>query len=514
MNRKKVLSLLIAFLVLAVAASSTMAALPGSGWWTSFQIQNVGDADATLAYTAYWEVSEGNDTTYSQDGEITLAQDSALIYNPGLEPNYPTGPRIGFDTTDKHLPSGFAGGVEVSADQPIRAVVQVGNNPAGSVGVTGGRASAFYQGTQGDSVGSTINFPSMKHDYFGQTTSFYIQAAGGDATIDATFTSNTGGSYPLTGINIPAGKTYLLDPAAAGVPADTLGSLTVEATSGQVAGVVIETPHSANPATFALSTKGFAPGDYDTTIVAPTNKLDFWGGNTGWQLLNTSDAVDASVVVTFTVTNIQPGSAAETDGIEVGDQYRSEIDILAGESFLFSKGKGTYVAATPLDGAPTMTSGVFFAGLAVSDSAPLVATVNENNGPNRLVYSAFAAGNATTEIASPLVKEDFFGATTGLAVQNVGAGSTDVSLVYNCSTGTGTSKHEATYNVGPYTIEASAANSFINLDNATRWGSVLVESESQCAVSIESTGEPIVALAQESNPNVDTKNYEGFNLAP
>jgi hypothetical protein len=507
MNRKKVLSLLIALLVLAVAASSTMAALPGSGWWTSFQIQNVGDADATLAYTAYWEVSGGNDNTYSQDGEITLAQDSALIYNPGLEPDYAEGGRrIGFNTTDKHLPSGFAGGVEVSADQPIRAVVQVGNNPAGSVGVTGGRASAFYQGTQGDSVGSTINFPSMKHDYYGQTTSFYIQAAGGDATIDATFTSNTGGSYPLTGISIDAGKTYLLDPAAAGVPAERLGSLTVNATAGQIAGVVIETPHSANPATFALSTKGFAPEDADNVIVAPTNKLDFYGGNTGWQLLNTSDTVSTTVVVTFTVTNIDTGSSADVAGIEAGDQYRSEIDIGPGESFLFSKGKGTYVSATPLDGAPNMTSGVFFAGLAVSDSAPLVATVNENNGPNRLIYSAFGADSATTEIAAPLVKEDFYGATTGLAVQNVGAASTEVNLTYNCSSGT--------YNVGAYSIDGGAAMSFINLNSASRWGSVLVTEDSQCAVSIESTGEPIVALAQESNPNVDTKNYEGFNLVP
>jgi hypothetical protein len=520
---KKLVIALGVVVVTALLVSTVSAALPGPGWWTSFQVQNVGEEEATLAYTAYWQVGLGGtagDDTYSEMGTVTMGAGSALIYNPGVaDPDLANG-QLSFNTSDEHLPTGFAGGVQVSADQPIVAVVQVGNNPAGSVGTTGGRAIAFYQGTGGESAGDMINFPSMKHNYYGQTTAFYIQAAGGDANVDATFhtsvcpgnTSQEDKDFPLTDIDIPMGKTYLLDPSAAGVPetgSGCLGSLTVEANSGSIAGVVIETQHAANPGTFALATKGFAVTDADTTVVAPTNKTAFYGGRTGWQLLNTDDSLTASVAVTFTVTNIEPGSAADTAGAEVGDQYRADIEIAPGGSYLFSEPNGNYYEATPLDGAPAMGEGLFFAGTAVSD-VPLVGVVNENNGPNRLVYSSFGGNAATTKVAAPLVKEYWYGGLTGLAVQNVGDDTATVNLAYDCKDAAG-GRH--LYDVGPYDIEVGAAMSFIRLSDATRWGEVLVASSSQCAVTVTSDGEPIVALAQESS-TFDTRNYEGFSLAP
>jgi hypothetical protein len=262
---------------------------------------------------------------------------------------------------------------------------------------------------------------------------------------------------------------------------------------------------------FALATKGFAPTDADNTIVAPTNKNAFYGGNTGWQILNTSDSLTATVAVTFTVTNIEVGSPAATAGIAVGNQYRADIEIGPSGAYLFSTGNGNYVASTPLDGAPTMVQGVFFAGSAVSDIPTLLGVVNENNGANRLVYSAFGADAATANIASPLVKENFYGATTGLAVQNVGTAPAVVDLTYDCKV---VGEANQIFAVNDYDIPAGAAVSFIDLDNVARWGSVLVKAGSQCAVSIVSDGAPIVALAQESKPGIDTKNYEGFNIAP
>lgn len=503
---KKVFALVSALLVLMMLAAPVSAALPGPGWWSSFQIQNVATSNATILYTAYW-VTTGSSTTYSQDGTIVVAPGAAVIYNPGLAPNYPTGNRIGFNTADKHLPSGFMGGVAVSSDQPIRAVVQVGNNPNGTVGTVGGRAAAFYQGTQGEDVGNSILFPSMKHNYYGQTTTFFIQATGGAATVNATFKVGAT-TYPLTGIAIPDGRTYLLDPVAAGVPAgDTsLGSLSVTATAGQIAGTVVETQHSVTVGTFALSTKGFAPEDADTKVVAPTNKLDFFGGNTGWQLLNTG-AIAATVVADFTVTNVQAGSAADLAGIDIGDKYQANISIPAGGTYLFSKGQGTYQSLTPMAGAPAMKSGVFMAGIVnCTNGQELLGVVNENNGPNRVLYSAFGAGGASTSVAAPLVKEKFFNFNSAITVQNTGALAATVNLVYKCQT----AGSPATYNVGPYTIAAGAAMPFNDMSNASRWGSVLVAANSQCAVTITSN-QNTVALVQEAGA-ADTKNYEGFNL--
>jgi hypothetical protein len=513
MKKVSVLLALVLVLVVAFSASAAPSDLPGGGWWSPFQVQNVGEGDGTLTYTAYWQVGKGGaeeDTTYSQDGEITIPQGESLTYNPALAPNYPDGPRIGFATTDKHLPSGFAGGVVVSSDEELRAVVTVNNFQVGDMGVAGGRASAYYQSVQ--EPAPLLNFPVMKHDYFGQTTTFYIQAAGGDATIDATF-SYPDGTKSMTDIEISDGSTYVLDPLAAQVPADVLGSLVVEATAGNIAGVIVETQHNVDVGTFAMSTKAFGPDDADTTIVAPTNKTKFFGGTTGWQLQNTTD-VAASATVTFTVANVQTGSAADVAGITPGTQFKHDFSIPANGSYLFSVGAAAganYYKAVEVGGTKTITDGLFFSGLVVSDQ-PLVATVNEAAGANRILYSAFGSGNATAKLAAPAVKEAFFEQRTSLNVQNVGIASTTPSASYSCSDG-------STYTVGadegvPELAPGEAFN-FFQLSNVDRWGAEVIPASNNCAVTV-SADQPIVAVAQESivGGAQDIKNYEGFNLTP
>ena len=394
----------------------------------------------------------------------------------------------------------------VSADQPIRAVVTVNNFQSGAMGVEGGRASAYYQSVQ--EPGDLLSFPVMKHNYFGQTTTFYIQAAGEAATINATFTY-PGGSQSMTGINIPAGRTYMLDPLAADVPGNVLGSLVVEATAGQIAGVIMETQHNVAVGTFAMSTKAFAPTDADVKVVAPTNKTIYFGATTGWQLLNTTDT-EATVDVTFTIAGVQAGSKAAVADIAVGDQFEIEITIPANGSYLFSTGLAAganYYKAVEVGGTKTITEGLFFSGVAVS-TQPLVATVNENNGPNRILYSAFGADGATTKLAAPAVKEAFFNQRTSLNVQNVGDVATTPTAVYNCA------GEEYTV-AAPAAINPGQAVNFFLLSDVARWGEVKVPAGNNCAV-IVTAGQPIVAVAQESiiGDSQDIKNYEGFNLTP
>ncbi len=509
MKKTNLVSSALALLTVSSMATNALAAIPGGGWWTSFTIQNVDTGTATVAYSAYWQVGEGGpnaNTVYTQDGTITVTQGSSVIYNPGLAPNYPSGIRVGFSTVDQHLPSGFAGGLEISSDKQMRAVVQVGNNPNGSVGTAGGTASAFYQGVLGSDIGTSLLFPVMKHNYFGQTTNFYIQAAGGPAVISGSMSYSGTTAYFPTTVNIPAGKTYLVDPVALGVPAAALGVFEVSAVSGQIAGSVIEAQHTATVGTFALATKGFAPSEFDTTIFVPTNKLLFFGGSTGLQIQNTTGTA-ATAVVTFTVTNVQNPSPAHTVGIVPGMTYVANVTIPANGFYLFSRGNGNYInASSPLTTSPILTDGVFFAGTVVT-SQPVVATVNENNGARRLVYSTFPASRATTKVSAPLVKEDFANATTGLTVQNVGTASTNITAEYICGA--------STYNLGPFTVAAGAGFALNDLDNVTRWGSVLVPGNSNCAVTVTSSSQPIVGLAQESTTNgVDFRNYEAFNLVP
>jgi hypothetical protein len=527
----KKLAVLLAVVLAAAVTMSVLAdttALPGSGWWSPFQVQNVGDGTAEVTYTAYSQQSASAVETFSESGTITIAMGSSRTYNPAAATV--AGALLGFNTTDKHLPSGFAGGVEIASNQPLRAVVTVNNFPSGAMGVSGGAASAYYQSVQ--TPGTILSFPVAKNNYFGQTTNFYIQAAGGDATINATFSyiirgDPTPREKVVTGVAIGQGRTYLLDPAAAGMEADTLGSLTVEATAGQIAGVVIEAQAGVDVGTFALSTKGFSPEDADTVVVAPTNKTAYFNASTGWQLQNTTE-VAANAVVTFTISGVANNSPAQTAGIQPGDEFRYEFTIPANGSYLFSTGKAAganYYKAVEVGGTRTITNGLFFAGKVVADQK-LVGTVNEANGGFRILYSSFGVGGATTKLAAPAVKEGFFGQRTALTVQNVGTAATTPTAVYQCTQGgQGGTIGSRTYTVGASagvpSLAPGEAFNFFQLSNATRWGGTAPieipagEQGFNCAVTV-TAGQAIVAVAQESivSGAQDIKNYEGFNLVP
>jgi hypothetical protein len=475
----------------------------GSGWWTVFQIQNLEASPASLVFVAYGDSNQHN----GNPDNCEIPSLGSLIFNPNRDGNCGSGGnRLGIAAS---FPSSFEGSVVASSNNRISAVVQVGNNTNGSGGVAGGRANAFYQGTGSEATDTKLLFPSAKNNFFGQTTSFYIQAVGDDIDVTATYNMDNNQTYNQT-ISINENESALFDLAGAGVPGGqgvgggSIGSATFDVTSGggKIAGAVVEYRNGESPAQVALATKGFTTGEFDTTIIAPTTKLDFFGGNTGFQILNTTGQA-ATVDVTFTVTNIQAGTAADSAAnYNIGDKKTTQITIPANGTYLFSKGR----RADPgnLDAAGILP-GTFAAAIAVSNQ-PIVGTINENNGPNRLIYSAFPAGQAKQKLALPLVKEAFFGGTTGVAVQNVSPSNpTDITVTY-------TDQNGVNRNVGTFTLQGGAAMSFIRL--STNWsnyssigGNTQVPGGTNNAVIISSSSEPIVALAQESG-NVDTRNYE------
>ena len=70
------------------------------------------------------------------------------------------------------------------SNQPLVAIGQVGNNVIGGLGVTGGYASAQYRGSNAGAT--SLSYPTVKSNFNGKTTTFYIQAAGADTTVTAT----------------------------------------------------------------------------------------------------------------------------------------------------------------------------------------------------------------------------------------------------------------------------------------------------------------------------------------
>lgn len=495
--KKVLVGLSITVLSIMLLSSAATAALPGAGWWTFYQVQNVGTTDGNLMMVAYDSASSA---TYDSD-EFTFSPGEALAYHPGLAPTYPGGDRIGF-TTD--LPVGFEGSVALSASVPVVAIATLGNNPSGTVGVTGGKASAFYQGVGSDFTDTVLNFPTVKHNFYSQTTTFYIQAAG--AAADVTITYTIGTDVYTQSESIGANQMVMFDPAGASVPANVLGAATVESTTGNIAGVVVEHPHTGTPAAFALSTRGLTADDTGFVLAAPTIKNNFYGGTTGFSVQNTGTA-DANVQITLTVTNA-------TDPSLIGDVFTDTEVIPAGGSTVFNPTRNN------LGGMP---AGTFASAVVESldnatyDPQPLAGTVNETNAMGKAVYTAFATDGATTSIGVPLVKEMFYNSTTSVAVVNVGTAATKIYASYTDQNGI-LRQFETVDTVAPgaavnfFKVYSNPGGRFTGLADF----SVLLGTKN--SVTFTSNGvEPIVAIAQESDQNaadgvLDVKNYEGFAL--
>lgn len=497
---KKVFVVLSFTIISAILLTGAVAAaLPGAGWWTFYQVQNVGTVDGTLTMQAYDSAS----TTIYDSDTFTFSPGEALAYNPGLPPTYPTGDRIGF-TTD--LPAGFEGSVVLSSSVPVVAIAQLGNNTTGSVGV-GGTASSFYQGVGADITDTQLNFPTVKHNFYGQTTTFYVQAAGAEADVEITYKMGDGMTY-TDNATISANQMVMFDPLAAGIPAGntqaSLGSASVVSTTGNIAGVVVEAPHTGSPAAFVLAARGLTADDTDTVLIAPTIKNNFYGGTTGFSVQNTGSA-DAKVVIELTVTNA-------TNPSLIGQVYTDSEVIPAGGSTVFSP---------PRDNLGGLPTGTFAAATVESvddetyDPQFLAGTVNEANNMGKAVYAAFAKASATTKVGLPMVKEMFFNNTTGVAVVNVGDAPTKFYASYTDQNGV-LREFETVDAIAPGAA-VSFFKVFTNPDGKFTGLSNFGDLEgTKNSVSISSDGvQPIVALAQESDQYsmdgvLDVKNYEGF----
>ncbi len=512
MRRTKLFVGLASAILLALASVTAFAEGPdGSGWWTNITIQNTSSSStANVTVTAYTQDSA--DTTTYGTSSYGLAANTSVIYHPGLDAtcgaavsSATSGCRIGFSTA---LPSGFEGAAVVSSDSPVVSIVALHNNASGSVGVSSGSARGSYQGMDSSSAATTLYFPTVKNNFVGQTTAFFVQAAGVDANVTMTYTMQNGSTF-VANQTISANKSHAFFPAAASVPSCNGGNNTTciggaILTSDQpVAGSIVEYVDGASVADFVLATRALTPADAGQNVIAPTLKSDFYGSSTGASILNTG--TDAQVVnLSFSVTNTDNDATCNNT---VGQTVTDSVTVPAGGSVVVSRFQNN------IGGLDDCT---FFAMTATSDDNPIVVTVNENNSGKKAVYFGFNSANATTNVALPLVKENFPGSnaqTTGITVVNAGSAPTTVTATYVSSGGT-------THVIQSQSIAAGEAVPFFQIFNSpshlTATSGGFPSAGTKHSVTISSSGEPIVALAQESDrandgSPLDIYNYEGFN---
>lgn len=473
--KKLLVVLLIALLAGAgiVAAQGTQP--PGGGWESGQQIQNAGSSNANVVLNAYAQ----NGTEYSCDAQ-TLTPGASFTWLPA----------------NCSAPAGFQGSAVASSDQPIVAVVNVNNRTVGA-------AAGQYQGTSGSDVSTSISFPLVKHNHAGRTTTFYIQNASSSTNnITATFRRvGDAQAYVATYNNVPANAMVIVSPADTTpvFPSGTgtgVGGLIVSGTQ-PVAGSSLEHEHTATVAANLQASRGFVPGDYDSTVYCPLARYGFGALNTttGLQVQNVGGSnidVDVTYNVIFpaartvtvpTVTGVAPGASAN---------FLASDHLATGE----------------------------LASITVEATGEVAAITNDRaDAPNPrrfTTYACFGAGNATNGVSLPLVKEDFFHNTTGVQVQNVGNAPATFTLTYTTNNGDVVTVANTT------AVPAGESKTFFRIfgggtSGINITGDVNDLNQTVSGVVITSN-QPIVAIANESNYTginpQDTKNYEGFNFTP
>ncbi len=471
----KKISIIMLMLLLVLSVGLVSAGpndLPGSGWTSGQQIQNVGNASGTVNLTAY-----------DQAGSPYNCGDQAL--NPGESYTYL--PQNDCAT----MPAGFEGSAVASADQPIAAIVNVANLSVGS-------AAGQYTGTDGSAVSNSIVFPLVKSNHAGRTTTFYVQNASNSTnTITANFVVNGvpyNNSYP----NVPANAMVIVNPADAGVPLGTgnVGALTVTGTQ-PVAGSSLEHETTASVAVNLQASRAFVPNDFGSDLFCPLARYQFGGLNasSGLQVMNVSGGPE-TINVAYNVIFPVPRTVGPIAAPNVADG--------ASANFLQSDHLN-----------PGELASISVSSQGGGDLAAIVNDRADAPNPKRVTtYSCFAEANATNNISLPLVKEDFFGNSTGIQVQNVGNSATTFTLTYITNNG----DTIVLSNTDPIAPGASKTFYRIN-EGATTNINITTGNASQLDGTVSgvtvTSSEPIVAMANEANYNgvnpQDTKNYEGFN---
>ncbi len=493
--RKQILRATAALGILfGVTSLASAQILPGSGWYSTAVIQNVGSAPATVHLDVYAQ----NSTAAPAFADISpaIAPNASRVFFPG------SGGQFGNVDVSSPLPNNFSGSMVISSDQPVVAFGQITNfqNTGFGVGVAGGYASEQYRGSPANS--STLNFPLVKSSFGGKTTIFTVQAAGTDVTATATILTSDGVSHSKPLI-IAANRSVTFGPSDGFTPgvattncgsdpntSACFGSLTVVG-NNNIAGVALEYQDGVSPATAVQAASMFGTEDVGSTVLCPIMKNDFANNHrtTGMSIANTGAAA-ANVTATFTTS----AGATFTQG---------PVAITAGKSFVFSAFNNT------VGGMPAST---LAAAKVTSDQPTIVGVVSERNisgSPVKFTtYTCFNPANATAKVAAPVFKRDFGNNTTGIQVQNANTtGDVTVSATFSCDAGTTT--------FGPISGTMAPGASFNYFRPAE------VPAGKLCAVTLDATGtNKIVAVMNESSdffpgtPQflLNTKNYEGFNL--
>lgn len=485
---KKILLVMVVLVAVLVSVSlvAAQSQLPGSGWWSGQQIQNVGTSTASVSFQAY----NSSGTSFSCGNKSV---------GPGASANFLT-----IDCAA--LPAGFVGSAVVSADQPIAAVVNVVNMSTNFDG-TGGRAAGLYRGTDGSNVATEIAFPLMKNNFFGRSTALYVQNAS-DQTNDITVTIRVGAStYTKSFTGVKPYAMVVVGPAdtSPAMPNSSYGSAKAVGTR-PLAGTALEYQTNVAVGNNLHAYTAFTPQDFAAKAYCPLARSNAYNLNTGINVQNVGASAQ-KIKVTYSYTNLGQGSV-QTKTVEKGP-----VNPNAGVSFFTWEDlpKGSLGSAV-------------VEGMGGGNIAVIVNDETFTLNPNRVTaYSCFPdnAATKTNKVVLPQYKEFFLGDTAGVQIQNIGnAAATNIRVTYYPNGGGAPVTFK---NSNP--VQANASFNLYRVSNPlpgitvvsgtpstllNGFGSIVIEAD-QPVVAIANEEPGFTPGANKPASKQDAKQYEGFN---
>ena len=471
---KKVLS--IAFvLVLVLATASAAFAQLGDTDNSSFSIQNLGTADATVTVTFYAE-----DGTAYTPTVLNLGQPNPFTLAPGAgwEIYVPAIPAA-------ELPDGRYS-VVIESTEPVAVIANlIGDTVSYDFN---GSYSGFEAGAD------TIYLPSIFYNYYGWYSMVSVQNVGPDPVdVEVDYYQGDVLIAKHTAAGVPGFSSVHFD-WETDLPTVEPGQALPDPNEAPLSAVVLATGNvvavdnqTVPAAGYMQSYNGFLAGA--TTRYAPSLFSSYYGWFSSLLIQNVG-AADTEVTVTYNdgvtadVFTLAPKQANQL-------LYRGDL----------TPGHGTEVA---------------FAATITTDGEPVVAIVNQASWPGAptfphsdqaQTYNTFAAGYLTWGL--PTIFQKYYNWDTSFSFQNVGGGPTDVTVIYSENL----NPAGAPYAGCTFTVTGLAAGASVEFYQPNHHitppaGCAALPNDYQGNVTLASTAEPIVAQVNETN-DVEKVNSAG-----
>ena len=325
-----------------------------NGWvgrTTTLYVQNAGSAPATISVVMVSSKSGGG------------------TYGPKVY-NVPASAMAVISPADVGMPSSDFGS----------ATVTTTTGPLAGSMLEHETTAAVAQNLQASKAFSPSNFdqkffcPLIRNGHTANDFSTGLQVAnvsGAPQTIKVSYSYSTnGGATQTKNVTTPSladGESFnlLSTDATYGIPLHSLGSATVEGTSGQVAALVSDRGwNTSNP--IRVSTYSCFPASSATAKAnMPLYKEYFLGNTTGFSVQNVSGGGSATVEVTYSASN-------KSAVVKV----KNSTPIPNGASFTFFGVSGSPAGVQTVSGNPADLVGTY-GGVVITSNQPIVVQANE-----------------------------------------------------------------------------------------------------------------------------------------